>query len=322
MSKLKVAVVGAGYFAEKHLEVLKAFADVEIAALCNNGNPRINALAQKFEIKNISNEYQKILDAGDIDAVFVLVNAPRIAEVAGECLRRGIPTLLEKPPGLSVGEARGLVEIADRTKCINMVGLNRRFYSVMQRAREAVQEVGPLVSVVIEAPERLWEFKTLNHPPEVIDGLLYANSIHCIDLLRYFGGDLKEIHAMNGQWNEDQKNSFGALVRFESGAIGQYISNWTTPGGWSVTLYGMNRRVTLKPLEHGVVVDVGGAESVLPVDEVDVQFKPGLYAQNRFFIDGVRENRRPSYPAADLADALKTMELIAAIEDGVAERTG
>lgn len=322
MSKSKIAVIGAGYFAEKHLEVLKAFDDVEIAALCNSGNPRINALAEKFEIENVSNDYQKVLDKGAIDAVFVLVNAPRVAEVASECLRRGIPTLLEKPPGLSVAEARGLVEIADRTKCINMVGLNRRFYGVMQRAREAVLEVGPLVSVVVEAPERLWEFKALNHPPEVINGLLYANSIHCIDLLRYFGGDIKEIHAMNNQWNEDQKNSFGALMRFENGAMGQYISNWTTPGGWSVTLYGMNRRVTLKPLEHGVVVDTGSAESVLPVDEVDVQFKPGLYAQNRFFIDCVRENRKPAYPAADLADALKTMELIAAIGGGVEERKG
>ena len=297
MSKSKVAVIGAGYFAEKHLEVLKAFDDMEIVALCNNGNPRINALAERF----------------GIDAVFVLVNAPHIAEVAGECLRRGIPTLMEKPPGLSVAEARGLLEIADASACINMVGLNRRFYGVMQRAHEAVLEVGALVSVVIEAPERLWEFKALNHPPEVINGLLYANSIHCIDLLRYFGGDIEEIHTLNNQWNEDQKNSFGALMRFESGAMGQYVSNWTSPGGWSVTLYGMNRRVTLKPLEHGVVVDKSGAESVLPVDEMDVQFKPGLYAQNRFFIDCVRERRQPAYPAADLNDALKTMELIAAI---------
>jgi predicted dehydrogenase len=313
MSKLNVAVIGAGYFAEKHLEVLKAFADVEIAAFCNSGNPRINALAERFGIENVSNDYRKVLDKGGIDAVFVLVNAPRIAEVAGECLRRGIPTLMEKPPGMNVAEARGLMEIADATECINMVGLNRRFYGVMQRARKAVLEVGPLVSVVVEAPERLWEFKALNHPPEIIGGLLYANSIHCIDLLRYFGGDLKEIHALSGQWNEDQKNSFGALMCFESGAMGQYVSNWTSPGGWSVTLYGMDRRVTLKPLEHGVVVDKSGAESVLPVDEVDVQFKPGLYAQNRFFMDCVRENRKPVYPAADLKDALKTMELIAAI---------
>jgi len=56
----------------------------------------------------------------------------------------------------------------------------------------------------------------------------------------------------------------------------------------------------------------------LPVDEVDLKFKPGLYGQNRFFLDAV-ENRRPiTYPASDLADAVKTMRLIEAISGGAA----
>jgi virulence factor len=170
--------------------------------------------------------------------------------------------------------------------------------------------------VLVEAPERLWEYKSGAHPPEVVSGLLFANGIHSIDLLRYFGGDVKAVQALNGQWDEEQKNSFGALMRFERGAMGQYIANWMSPGGWSVTLYGMNRRVLLKPLERGVVIDASGAETALVVDEVDTLYKPGLYAQDRYFLDCVRERRAVSYPAADLADAVKTMELIEAIAGG------
>ena len=316
MEKLKVGVIGAGFFAEKHLEVLTALEDVEVGALCSRGHPRIRALAERFNIARTFSNLDQMFDEVKPDAVFVLVNVGRMVSVVSECLRRRVPTLIEKPPGLSAAEARALRDLAAAQNCMNMVGLNRRFYSVMQRAREAILEVGPLVSVLVEAPERLWEYKTGAHPPEVVAGLLFANGIHSIDLLRYFGGDVELVHALASQWNEEQKNSFGALMRFEGGAMGQYIANWMSPGGWSVTLYGMDRRVLLKPLERGLLFDRSGAETELPVDETDVKYKPGLYAQDRYFLDCVREGRAPSYPAADLADAAKTMELIEAIAGG------
>jgi predicted dehydrogenase len=316
MDKLKVGVIGAGFFAEKHLEVLTALEDVEVAALCSSGHPRIHALAERFKVERAYTDLERMFDEVSPDAVFVLVNVTRMVEVASACLKRRVPTLLEKPPGLSAAEARGLRDLAAAHECLNMLGLNRRFYSVMRHAREAIMEVGPLVSVLVEAPERLWEYKTGAHPQEVVKGLLFANGIHSIDLLRYFGGEVKKVHAFSGRWEEEQKNSFGALMRFESGAMGQYIANWMSPGGWSVTLYGMNRRVLLKPLERGVLIGRSGAETPLPVDEVDTLFKPGLYAQDRYFLDCVREGRKVSYPAADLADAVKTMELIEAIAGG------
>lgn len=317
MGKLRVAVIGAGGIAEKHLEVLTTFDDTEVVALCNRGHPRIYALAERFNVRQIFTDYRPMLDEVSVDAVLVLVSVVSTVEVAGECLRRGIPILLEKPPGLSALEARGLLDIATVSGCLNMVGLNRRFYSVMQHAHEAILEVGPLVSISVEAPERLAEVKALDmHPSQVVRRLLFANGIHCIDLLRYFGGDVVEVHAMSSQWFEDQKDSFGALIRFESGATGHYIVNWMSPGSWSVTLYGKGRRVFIAPLERGTIVDVNGTEWPITVDELDTRFKPGLYAQDRYFLNCVRSACRIVYPAADLAGTVKTMELIEAIGAG------
>jgi len=314
---LKIGVIGAGNIAEKHLEVLQTFSDVELAAICSRGHPRINALADRFAIAETFTDYQKMLDSVSVDAVFVLVSAMQITTVTAECLKRGIPTLLEKPPGLSAKETESLARIAGETNCINMVALNRRFYSVMQRAREEILKVGPLVSVLVEGPERLAEVKAVGiHPPEIIAGLLFANSIHCIDLLRYFGGDVEHISAISSQWDEEQKNSFGALMKFINGATGHYIAHWMSPASWAVTLYGMGRRVSLNPLEKATLIDSDRSEKVLPVDDVDVKFKPGLYRQNRFFLDAVSERCPVTYPAADLADAVKTMELIETISGG------
>ena len=316
---MKVAVIGAGNIAEKHLEVLQAFSDVDVAAICSRGHPRIDALANRFNIREKFTDYRTMLDTVSPDAVFVLVSAMQIVPVAAECLQRGIPTLLEKPPGLSAKETEGLAQIAHETKCLNMVALNRRFYSVMQRAREEILSVGPMVSVLVEGPERLGEVKAVGiHPPEIIAGLLFANSIHCIDLLRYFGGDVEHIVATSSQWDEEQKNSFGALIKFQNGATGHYLAHWMSPASWAVTLYGMGRRVSLNPLEKATLIDSDRSERLLPVDEVDVKFKPGLYGQNRFFLDAVNEQRAITYPGSDLADAVKTMRLIEAISGGAA----
>jgi predicted dehydrogenase len=303
-------LIGAGNIAVKHLEVLKAFDDIQVTALCNSGHPRIHECADRFGIERRYADYRQLLDEAEFDAVFVLVSVTRIVEVARECLNRSIPTLIEKPPGLSVADTQTLAKAAAATNCINMVALNRRFYSVMQRAREAILEAGPLVSIVVEAPERIADYRAAGHPDEVINNILFANGIHCIDLFRYFGGEVAEVKSQSTRWFENQNDSYNALLRFENGAIGHYMSNWTSPGRWSVNLYGRDRKVTLCPLERGTILQTGGEQYELPVDSVDQNYKPGIYAQARYFIDCVGENKQSAFPAADLDDAVKTMKLI------------
>jgi predicted dehydrogenase len=316
MSQVSVGVIGAGRIAERHLEVLQAIDDVDVVALCNRGGPGLEALATRFAVPKTYTDYQKLLDDGIADAVLVLVSVAAVAEVAEQCLRRGIPALIEKPPGLSAAETRRLADTAGNV--VNMVALNRRFYGVMRAAAREIHERGPLMGVMVEAPERLADIRHsgVHHPLEVTELLLVANGIHCVDLLRYFGGDVSRVCSASRRWFEDQKDSFASLLEFDNGAIGQYVSHWSAPGRWSVTLYGRNRRVSIAPLERGVVLESDGSERHLDGDPADAAFKPGLYAQNRYFMDRIRNGGPVQWPASDLRDAVKTMELIEAIADG------
>jgi predicted dehydrogenase len=317
MSILRVGIIGAGDIAEKHLEVLSSFADVEVVALSSRGHPRVHDLANRFRVNQTFTDYRAMLETPALDAVFVLVSAVNVATVSGDCLRHGVPTFIEKPPGFSVAETQGLLQIARTNGCLNMVGLNRRFYSVIRKAREAILEAGGLVSIMVEAPENLAAIKALGfHPQKVIKGWMFANSVHCIDLLRFFGGDIKTICSLTSQWHEEQQNSFGALMRFESGAIGQYFSNWMAPGRWNVILFGRGRRIVLNPLERGTVIDQSGENRTIEPEEVDLRFKPGFYAQDRYFLDCVKHKQPVSAPAADLAEAVLTMDLVERIAGG------
>jgi predicted dehydrogenase len=310
-------MIGAGRYAQHHLDVLTHMPGVRVVALCSRTREKGKPVAAKYSIPAYYTDYRKMLDEANLDAVFVVVSIVNNVEVGAECLRRGMNAFLEKPPGLCPADTAMLSDVAVQSGARHMVGFNRRFYSIVQRAQEVIAEAGPLISVVVEAPERFDMAEASGRfPDEVLRKWMVANGIHCLDLLRYLGGRVTQVYSLTGQWTEDQPDSFGALIRFESGIIGHYISNWAAPGNWSVTLYGLDRRVELKPLERGVVLLRDGTQQELPVDEVDQRFRPGLYAQDQYFVERVRRGESIGHPAATLDDALETMRLIEAIRGG------
>lgn len=316
--RVNVGAIGAGGIAEQHIQVLSTFDDVVVTAISNRGGERGRCLAAKYDVEGYYDNYEAMLDKESIDAVFVLPSVMSVYQVATECLSRGIPSLIEKPPGISSTETASMLSTADATGCLNMVGVNRRFYSVMRQAKQAIDDVGGLCSIVVEAPERFRQLEGLLdfHPREVLENWIVCNGMHCIDLLRFFGGDVLEIAVDAVRGGLSKPSQFNALIRFEGGATGHYISNWTAPGRWSVVLYGDGRRVTLEPLEEGTIWDVGEAERSIEPDTADVTHKPGFHAQDRFFIDCVKSGTLPDYPASNLADSLKTMQLIEQIVRG------
>ncbi len=309
---LRLAVIGAGRIADKHLSVFSTFGEVEIAAICNRGNSDLSPLAQAFSIRSTFSDWRKMLDVVKPDAALILVSHFQTVEVTGECLQRNIPCLIEKPAGFTSGETAYLADLADKHRCLNMVAVNRRYYSSINAAVKAVQICGPIMGVFIEAPENIDHIRaTSRHSQELIDRWLVANTIHAIDLFRHIGGEIAEVQAMTHAWHEPQADSFSATLRFASGAIGTFLAHWQAPGsGWRLNIYGDGVQASLSPFERGELRYADGGIRAIPVDPVDSTFKPGFYAQARAFVDALLYSEPLSPPASDLRDAQKTMQLI------------
>ena len=314
MDSLRVAIIGAGGMARQHLQVLQALPDIQVTAISSRGPERLNSVAKDFDIPQRFRNHQEMIRNTKPDAVFVLVSAANIYEVALSCIESKTPSLIEKPPGLIVSQTEALLKASEHVTAQYMVGLNRRFYSVFRNAKMLVDESGGIISVVVQAPEDIASIRAMNfHPLDVLDHWMAANGIHCIDLLRFFGGRVVSVHALSSAWRDGTPDSYGALLRFESGAIGHYVSDWISPGRWQVALYGFDMRVDFCPLEKGVITRRSGPSLEVPVDEVDLKFKPGLFGQDRYFLDRIRSDEPIERPAANLEDALGTMRLVEAI---------
>ncbi len=308
-SAIRLGVIGAGNIAREHLKVLKALDDVAVAGICSRTAAKAQQLAADFGIPHVADDPGQLIETVGVDGLLVLVSADQVYDVAASVLGFGKPVFLEKPPGLSPAETLELAELAEGRGTATMVGFNRRYYTNFRRGLEIVKRHGALLGILVEGHERFAQARgAVFHREEVLSSWLYANATHTIDLLRFFGGEIEEMHAFARGYEEKGGDQFSSTILFESGAIGTYISHWLSPGGWRVVLYGEGVTVEFKPLEQGVWVDAKYETHSLGNGEKDEMYKPGFYGQMEAFCELVR-NGTSEWPLQDLNGAYCTMQL-------------
>lgn len=309
MSKVRLAIIGAGYIAEEHLKVINKIPNLEVDLLISRSMKKVNKLARKFKIRRKSNNMKDLFDSyDDLDGILNLVSADNIFDVSKDLIPFKIPIFIEKPPSLKIKQAIYLSDLAKKHKTLSMVGFNRRFYSIYQKGIDLINKNGRLLGINIEGHERFWKIK--GHVSEEIrNQWLFANSSHTIDLLNFFGGDIDKISIYKNSLIEKNGDQFSASMKFKSGALGNYSSNWYSPGGWSVSLFGEGITVIFKPLEKGVWIDKNFKEQEILPSKDDVIFKEGFYNQMLCFKKLIL-TKKLNLPGISLQESLKTMQLI------------
>lgn len=280
-----------------------------MAGITSRTISKAEALARTFYINNVYKNIDSLIEKCSLDALMILVSANQIYDVAKKLIPARIPLFIEKPAGIVSDEATTLLKLADKYGTKNQVGYNRRYYSIFHKGMELIkQKGGGLLGLAVEGHERFWKITNRDIPNEIKENWIYCNSSHTIDLLRFFGGEIKKINSLVKSLKEKNGDQFVASMEFESGALGTYTSHWFSPAGWTITLYSDGITVKYKPLEKGVWIDTNLNEHEIHPDEVDINYKPGFFRQMESFIRMVRNGSLES-PGINLEEALKTMEL-------------
>ena len=314
MSRLRVAVIGAGNIAQQHLPVLTSHPECEVTLLCDASPAVLAETASKFGISQTATDIRDVLGRDDVDAVFVMVSVLHMAPVASACLETGIPTFMEKPPGICSADTARLAELRARVGGLAMVGFNRRFYSSHLAARERLLAAGPIVSVTVDAHEDLARINRQKFPPLVVRRWAYANGIHALDLLRFFGGDVTSVDARQTRYEHDFPDSLSAHLTFAGGAHGRAAVDWMAPGRHRFEVRSVGLRATsLAGFGSTEVAARGRDVKRIEPDEDDRRHKPGFWKQDSAFLAAVRSGQPPGFPAPSLEDALASMRMIDAI---------
>ena len=312
MSKLQVAVIGCGGRGRGHLKILSEFDDTALVAVCDPVEAARNNAAEMFNVPNRYESIEALLDSETLDAIFVATPAHLNGEAALPCFERGVHTLLEKPPGMSVSETVALQSAAKRTGAKGMVGWNRRFHPIIVEAKRQVTARGPVTQIVGEFHKSITRL-TGRFPEHLMDNMFLETPIHALDTIRAVAeADVQEVHSVVQRAISDYKDVHAALILFDNGCVAQHIANYTTDARLErYEIHGRDISAYLEGVSQGTVFCDGTQHKLTQAGT------GGTVEQNRYFLDCVKSDTPVSFPAANLDEAVKTMQLAEAILNGL-----
>ncbi len=307
MNKFKLAIVGAGFMAQEHAKAFADIPEVELVGICSRTRARAETLAQAQGIATVFDSIDDMYRATQADLVLVAVPELSAASVCEQVFAHTWISLIEKPVGYNLPEAKQIAALAQERGRRAYVALNRRHYSSTRAVLEEVATVDGKRLVQVFDQENPEVALAGGQPALVVKNWMYANSIHIIDYLALFcRGEVQNVEHVI-RWDPSMPRFVVTKFTYSSGDIGLYQAVWNAPGPWAVVVQTQAKRWEMRPLEQASVqLYKSRRAEPLPVDARDTQFKAGLRLQAEELLRALRgeATRLPT-----LEEGLKTMEL-------------
>lgn len=236
MTDVNLAVIGAGVIGKRHIAAIADTPSARLVAIADP-DPGSASLAESHGVRWFG-DTEAMLEAMKPDGVIVATPTEHHLAPVLAALDAGAHVLVEKPIAATIEEADRIIAKSAETGRHVLVGHHRRYYPLVEKARELVRDgaLGRLVAVTGQwnvlkpasyfAPD--WRRKREAGP-------LLTNLIHEMDSLRYICGEVVGVSAeISCDVLGYEKEDTAALVmRFENGALGSFMLSDQTPSPWA-----------------------------------------------------------------------------------------
>ncbi|MGR9106087.1 MAG: Gfo/Idh/MocA family oxidoreductase [Gammaproteobacteria bacterium] len=128
MTKIKTAVIGAGYLGKFHAQKYAQLPDSELVAVVDVAEAAAREVAAQNNTRAFA-DYRDVLEM--VDAVSIVVPTSLHHQVARDFLNAGVHVLIEKPISVTVDEADDLIAIARDNHLVLQVGHLERFNAAL-----------------------------------------------------------------------------------------------------------------------------------------------------------------------------------------------
>jgi predicted dehydrogenase len=239
--KTRIAVAGAGYIGQAHMEVALKSPTCTLSAIVDPASGAAD-IAAKAGVPLYAS-LDELIAKDRPDGIVLATPNQLHVEHARTCLAARVPMLLEKPIAPTVTEAQALADEAEQSGVAVLIGHHRAHSPIMARAKQVIDEgrLGKLVAVMGSAvffkPDRYYADAPWRREPG--GGPILLNMIHEVHNLRMLCGDIVAVqafasHATRGFPVED---TVAVNLRFASGALGVFMLSDTAacPRSWEQT---------------------------------------------------------------------------------------
>jgi predicted dehydrogenase len=148
MNKLRIGIVGYGYWGPNLVRNFSSCPLTEVAAVCDANPARIEACRRTHGHLETVASLDQLLEMR-LDAVAIATPVSTHFPVAQRCLEAGKHVWVEKPLAASVSEARAMIDLAERCGRVLMVDHTYLFTNGVRRIKELIEhdELGELYYV-------------------------------------------------------------------------------------------------------------------------------------------------------------------------------
>ncbi len=230
MSLTRVGFIGLGHISiHAHLPGLQPLVEageVELSAFCDISEEALAAQAAAFGAKSTYTDHRQMLEQENLDALYINLPPTLHTDQITLAAQKGIHTFVEKPVSLDMAQAVNFSQQIEEAGIVSQVGFMSRYYPSSEHVVELLRERAPRhvqISLFYSGrPVRWWTSRY-----EECGGSFVENTIHMVDLIRYFLGDIADVSAFY-QWRErgegpemmNMPHVYDVNYRFASGVVG------------------------------------------------------------------------------------------------------
>ena len=296
---IRFGLIGAGRIGSLHAESLASrLHSAELAAIADIDRPSAEALAARWRIPEVFEDYHAILSNREIDAVAVCSATDTHALIICEAAAAGKHIFCEKPIDHDLAKIDAALKAVAEAGVLFQVGFNRRFDANFRKVRDLIREGH------IGEPHILRITSRDPAPPpldyiRVSGGIFLDMTIHDFDMARYLiGSEVTQVFTAGGVMVDEAIGAAGDLdtavitLWFENGAIGTIDNSRQAVYGYDqrVEVFGSKgmARVDNNYPDSHVFSHAGGVESARPLYFFLERYMESYVAEMEAFVEAIR----------------------------------
>ncbi len=202
MTSTKVAIIGCGKQAPKHISGLRQIPGVEIV-LADINEDLARELGEKEGLAWLKT-VDEVFEDKSINAVDICTPTPSHAPLIKNAIEAGMDFLCEKPLSEDLDEAKELAELVEKSGRIGMVGYIYRFAPVFEQAKEILGDAmntgnSMVLGDVTAAHFRLGgrgSHQVWKHMKAQGGGAINEMLVHMVDLASWYFGEMDKVEVL------------------------------------------------------------------------------------------------------------------------------
>jgi predicted dehydrogenase len=232
-NKIRIAIVGTGYFSQFHFDAWKRL-DVNVVAICSLNENEAIYYSKIFNNCHIYSDFKKMIDEIDLDFVDIVIPPKDHLKLIKIAANKNVNIICQKPFTNSYSEAIDAVNISNKNNVLLIIHENFRFQPWYLKIKTILENnsLGELyqVSFRMRPGDGQGKDAYLNRQPyfrKMERFLIRETAIHFIDVFRFLFGEIESVFANLSKLNEHIKGEDAGYLffNFENGIKGIFDGN-------------------------------------------------------------------------------------------------